>query len=79
MTFFMIFSEIFKKNSNVKKFQNFEDINAVSGIFEGTLRELQILPLNRTAQNLAVYGYDVFCDFFKRIFMKIILIFFFKD
>ena len=78
ITFFMTFSEIFKKNLNVKKFQNFEDINAVSGISEGTLRELQILPLNRTAQNLAVYGYDVFCDFFKRIFMKIKLIFF-KD
>ena len=55
MTFFMIFSEIKKKNLNVKRFQNFEDINPVIGIFEGTLRGSRILPLYRTAQNLAVF------------------------
>ena len=29
MTFFMIFSEIFKKKINVEKFQKFEDLNFV--------------------------------------------------
>ena len=46
MTFFMIFSEMFKKNLDVKKFQNFEDTNPVVGICEGTLRRLRIWPLN---------------------------------
>ena len=32
--FFMIFSEIFTKKLDVKKFQNFEDLNLVSLIFE---------------------------------------------
>ena len=45
----------FQKKLNVKKFRNFEDINPVIGIFEGTLRGLRILPLNRTAQNLVVF------------------------
>ena len=49
MTFFMILSE-FEKNLNVKKFQNFKDLNPVIGICEGTLRRLRILPSNMTAK-----------------------------
>ena len=55
MTFFMIFSEIFKKNFDVKKFQNFEVINPVSGMCEGTLRGLRIWPLNMAAQILVLF------------------------
>ena len=55
MTFFRIFSELFKKKLDVKKFQNFEDLNTVIGICEGTLLRLLILPLNLSAQNLVVY------------------------
>ena len=51
----MIFSEIFKKKLIVEKLQNFEDINPVIGIFEGNLRRLRILLMNKTAQNLAVF------------------------
>ena len=55
MTFFLDFFKIFQKNLNVKKFRNFEDINPVIGIFERTLRELRILPLNMAAQILVVF------------------------
>ena len=55
MTFFMIFSEIFKKKLDIEKFQNFEDLNPVIGICEGTLMGMQILPLNMSAQNLVVF------------------------
>ena len=51
----MIFFEVFKKKLKVIKLQNFEDINPVIGIFEGTLWGLRVLPLNRTALNLAVF------------------------
>ena len=49
--FLMIFSEFFKK-IDVKNFQNFENLNPVIGICEGTLMGLQILPPNMSAQNL---------------------------
>ena len=45
----MIFSEIFKKNLDVKKSQNVEDLNPVFRICGGTLREMRILPLNMAA------------------------------
>ena len=53
MTFFMISSEIFKKNFDVKK--NYEEINPVIGICEGILRGLRIFPLNMVAQRLVVF------------------------
>ena len=55
MTLFLIFSEIFKKNLDVKKVQNFEDINPVIGICEGTFRGLRIWPLNMIVQTLVVF------------------------
>ena len=54
-TFFMTFSEIFKKNLDIKKFQNVEPLNPVIGICEGTLRGLRILPLNMVALVLVVF------------------------
>ena len=59
----MILSEI--SNLEVKKFENFEDLNTVAGNCEGTLRGLRILPLSMAAQILAVFEIDVFQDFFK--------------
>ena len=38
-------------------FQKFEDLNAVIGICEGTLRGLRILPLNMAAQLLG--GFEI--------------------
>ena len=54
-TFFMIFSEIFKKNLDAKKFQNVDDLNPVIGIYEGTLMGLRILPLNMAGQIFVVF------------------------
>ena len=51
----MIFSEVFKKNLDVKKFQNFEIINPVIGICESAFRGLQIWPLNMYVQILVVF------------------------
>ena len=65
MTFFMTFSEFFKKNLDVKKFQNFEDINPIIVIFEGALRRLRVLPVNLADYIIVASRYDVFCDFFK--------------
>ena len=55
MTFFMIFSEVFKKSLFVEKFQKFGDLNPVIGICEGTLSGFRILPLNMNAQILVVF------------------------
>ena len=52
MTFFRIFSKIFKKNLDVEKFKNLEDLNPVVGICEGTLRGLRNLPLNMLLKSL---------------------------
>ena len=46
---------VFEKKLDVKKFQNFEILNPVIGICEGTLMGLQILPLKLSAQNLVVF------------------------
>ena len=51
----MIFSEIFKKNLNVKKFQKLENLTPLFGICEGTLKGLRILPLNMATQILVVF------------------------
>ena len=51
----MTFSEIFKKNLDMKKFQNVEPLNPVIGICEGTLRGLRILPLNMVALVLVLF------------------------
>ena len=61
MTFFMIFSEIFKKKLDIKKFQNFEDLSPVIGICEGTLMGLNILPLNM---------FRIFSQFFRELGYK---------
>ena len=70
MTFFIIFSEIFKKKLNVKTFQNFEDLNPIIGICEGTLGGLRILPLNMAAQILVVSAIWRFFRIFFKIFQK---------
>ena len=53
--FFMIFLKKNFKNLILKSFQNVEDLNPVIGICEGTLRGLQILPLNSVAYILVVF------------------------
>ena len=53
----MILSEI--SNLEVKKFQNFEDLNTVAGNCEGTLRGLRILPVNMVAQIFVVFEIDI--------------------
>ena len=55
ITFFYDFIQSFQKNLNVIKFQNFEELNPVIGICEGTLRGLRILPLTMAAQILVVF------------------------
>ena len=60
MTVFLIFSKKFQKNLNVKIFQNFEDLNPLIGICEGTLRGLRILPLNMAAQIIVVFEIEIF-------------------
>ena len=52
---FYDFLRNFQKNLNVKKFQNFDELNHVIGICEGTLRGLRILPLEMTTQILVVF------------------------
>ena len=73
MRFFMIFSEIFKKKLDIEKFQNFEDLNPVIGICEGTLMGLLILPPNMSAQNLVVFEmtfFRIFSKFFRKLRYK---------
>ena len=55
MTFFYDFLPNFQKNLDVEIFQNFEDLNPVIRICEGTIRELRILPLNMAAQFRVVF------------------------
>ena len=52
---FFSFSLKFKRNLDVKKFRNIEDLNPVIGICEGTLRGLRFLRLNMVAQILVVF------------------------
>ena len=67
----MIFLRNFQKNLNVKKFQNFEDINPVFGNCEGTLRGLRILPLNMAAQIRVVFEIWQFLWFFQKNFKNL--------
>ena len=55
MTFFLWISPNFSKKLKYKKFQKFVDLNPVIGICEGTIRGLQILPLNMAAQIVVVF------------------------
>ena len=53
----------FPKNLGFNKFQNFEELNSVVGNCEGTLRG--ILPLNMTAEIVAVFEIRCFMGFFQ--------------
>ena len=71
MTSFMIFSEIFTENLNVKNFRKFEDFNPVIGIFEGTLRGLRSLPQIMAALIFVVSEIWPFFRFFSKFFRKL--------
>ena len=67
---YLCFFRNFQINLEVKKFQNFEDLNPVAGNSESSLRGLRILPLNMAAQILEVFGIRRIYDFFQKLLNK---------
>ena len=63
---YLCFFRNFQINLEVKKFQNFEDLDLVVRNCEGTLRGLRILPLNMAAQILVVFEIAIFKVFSKK-------------